>query len=235
MTNEFRAGALALLICTLDPALAMAEEADPTTASARGSATISVAPDRATLRIAVVTEHRQSEEAARANATKQVAVLDALREALGREAKIRTLGYSLAPQYDFPKAGRRELRGYLARNQVEVVTGQLDRVGAAIDAAAQAGANDVDSLRFGLADDLSVRLRALDEATRRARQKIDAMAAALGLRVERIVAVSEDGAGPVMPVQRHLMQAQFDKVPTPLEAGQLEVRASVVLRAELGS
>merc|ERR1711960_30959 len=107
---------------------------------------------------------------------------------MGKEAKIQTTGYAMTPQYEYLKtSSTRRLTGYQVRNSILLRSGDLAGIGRAIDAAADAGANEIDSLSFGLRDDFELRLEALAEATQRARAKADAIAAALGTKVDRVV------------------------------------------------
>ena len=119
--------------------------------------------------------------------------------------------------------------GYRVANSVVVRTGELDRVGEVVDAAIAAGANEVQALQFGLRDDGPVRLRALAEATRRARATADVVAEALGREVARVVSVDEGGAASPFPGKT----MRFAEASTPIEVGDVDVHASVVLEAEL--
>jgi hypothetical protein len=150
---------------------------------------------------------------------------------MGKEAQIQTTGYALTPQYEYLKTtSTRRLRGYQVRNSVLLRSGDLSGIGRAIDAASDAGANEIDSLTFGLRDDFEHRLQALAAATQHARSKADAIAAALGRKVARVVSVDESGSPP-SPV---LMRAQvLGSAPTPVETGNLELRAQVSMQVEL--
>jgi uncharacterized protein YggE len=206
--------------------------ADATSVRVSGEATLSAPPDVATLRLGVVTEHASSQRSVEANAEQTQAVIGALRKLVGDAADLRTEGFSLQPQYDRGKSNAEPtLRSYRTSNTVALRLAQLDRIGAAIDAAVGAGANQVQSLSFGLKDDRELRARALAEATRRARTKADVVAEALGRKISRVVSVEEGGAVHVpRPYEGVRM---MEAAATPIEVGDVEVRASVVLAAEL--
>jgi hypothetical protein len=92
----------------------------------------------------------------------------ALRHALGSAAEIHTSGYSLTPNFTYPKnGGQSVLSGYTASNTVEITTDDLANVGKVIDAATQAGANNVRELEFLLRDEAPVRAQALREAAQK--------------------------------------------------------------------
>jgi uncharacterized protein YggE len=71
----------------------------------------------------------------------------------GSSSTISTMGYSLRPEYQYPREGREpHVSGYVATNTVRVTTPDLDRLGALVDAAIAAGANRIERLRFTLND-----------------------------------------------------------------------------------
>jgi uncharacterized protein YggE len=206
----------------------------PASIRTNGEATISVKPDRAQIDVGVVTQATTSQAAVTQNATKLEATLARLRSLLGAGAKIETVSYSLQPSYRYPPAGGEPvLTGYTANNIVRVTLDDLLRVGSVIDAATQGGANRVQQLQFTLKDEQPVRARALREAAVKARQKADALASALNLRVTRVLYVTE-GGGPVVPLMREVsMAARADTASTPIEPGTVEVRAEVTLTVEI--
>lgn len=201
-----------------------------------GEATVSVAPDEGRIDLGVVTEDANAERAAQLNATKLEAVLAALRKGFGTNTKVKTLNYSLTPKYRYPTGGgQRELDGYTATNVVRVTTDQLEQVGGIVDAATSAGANNVQQLQFRLRDEEPTRAAALREATLRARGKAEAIAQALDLKIVNTISVEESGVS-VTPVEPRMkmMSARSMDTPTPVEAGSIDVRASLTLSVEAG-
>jgi uncharacterized protein YggE len=201
-----------------------------------GEALVTSQPDTAVLQLAVVTQSASASEAQAANAARTEAVVRALKEAAGAGAEIKTSGYTVQPQYAYKEGAPPVITSYLVRNAVTLTTGELSRVGPAIDAAARAGANSVDSLSFTLRRDEGPRDLALAEATRDALRKARAVAAALGGRVARVVELQEAGTirPPVpVPYQRDLRVAEAVSATTPVEPGTLEVRAQVQLVVEV--
>jgi len=213
-----------------------ADKTDRSTIQVTGESTVQVRPDQAELNLGVTTQAANGQAAASQNAKKVDAILAALRKALGSSAEIKTLSYSLSPDYHYPKeGGQPTIAGYTANNTVQVKVADLTQVGNAIDAATQSGANQVQSLRFTLKDEQAAETQALREAAVRARAKIDAMAAALGLKVARILRV-EEGGQPVRPIYAEAMAynaKNMAAVSTPVEAGTIEIHATVSLTAEI--
>jgi len=199
-----------------------------------GEAVVTAKPDQAHIDIGVVTQGATAEAAASQNAAQTAAVIAALRAGGPGAPQIKTAGYSLEPVYVYPHpGGKSELQGYTARNTVAVTTGDLAGVGKLVDSATQAGANNIQQLQFTLRDEQAARTEALRLAVAKAMEKAQAMASALGLRVLRVLSVEEGTAPAIRPMMVEAMRAQAG-APTPIEAGSLEIRASVTLKVEIG-
>jgi uncharacterized protein len=201
-----------------------------------GDSVVRAQPDTAVLVIAVTTQNRTALEAQRENANRTDAVLRALKAAAGAGAEIKTSGYRIQPQRVYKENQPPTITGYEVSNSVTVTMEDLTKVGAVIDAAAQAGANNIDSVSFTLRKDLQAREQALSDATREAMSKARALAQALGGTLLRVVEVEEDGARP-RPVYTAEYGARAsmatDARPTPIEVGTLEVQSHVRLVAEI--
>lgn len=199
-----------------------------------GDSIVQVQPDTAILTISVVTQARRAIEAQQQNATQSDAVVRALKDAAGAGAEIKTSGYSLQPIRVYKEGQPPTITGYEARNSVTVVLSDLTKVGAVIDAAAQAGANDVAGIAFTLRKDRPARDRALAEATREAVSKAQVIASALGGRVVRIVEVQEEGVNRPTPIYQEQMQTRgFIAAQTPIEVGTLDITSRVQVIAEV--
>jgi uncharacterized protein YggE len=228
----------ALLLLIL-PLAVPAQEAAARAAQIRatGEAVIRARPDQAQIELGVSTQAPTAQAAAAQNAAQLEAVLARLRKLLDRKAEIRTATYSLVPNYRYPReGGKPEITGYTATNIVLIESRDLEGLGSLIDAATQAGANTIHSLRFLLRDEDAVRLEALRQATQKARANAEAMAAAAGLKILRIVSIEQTPAPSFRPMREIAMAraAEVAAPTTPIEAGAIEVHASVTLVAEVG-
>ena len=201
-----------------------------------GDSIVQAQPDTAILSISVVTQGRRAIDAQQENATKTDAVVKALKAAAGAGAEVKTSGYSLQPMRVYKEGQPPTITGYEARNSVTITTGELNKLGTIIDAAAQAGSNDVSGISFTLRQERPARDRALGEATREAMSKAQVIAQALGGRVVRIVEVQEEGfqQRPPQPMyQVETFMAKRDQVATPIEVGSLDITSRVQLIAEV--
>lgn len=200
-----------------------------------GDSIVQAQPDTAIVTVSVVTQNRQALAAQQDNAAKTDAVVRALKAAAGSGAEVKTSGYSVQPQRVYKEGQPPTITGYEARNSVTVTLSDLTKVGSVIDAAAQAGANDVAGISFTLRQDRQARDRALSEATREAVSKAQVIASALGGRVVRIIEVQEEGfqQRPPTPIYRTESFAKADMASTPIEVGSLEISSRVQLIAEV--
>ena len=228
--------AVALLML---PALASAQERErrplPPSVTVTGEGIVTAEPDVAEIEIGVVTEAKAAPQASKENAAKLAKVIAEVKKLLGPGDEIKTIGYSLNPNYRYPKeGGKPELTGYTATNVVRVRTGALQGVGSLIDTATQSGANKIQRLVFTLKDEDAAKREALRNAAAKAKSKAEDVARALGLKIARVLSVSE-GEQAFRPVMQEFSARAMamPSAPTPVETGTIQVRAVVTLTAEL--
>jgi uncharacterized protein len=213
-----------------------AERPRPPSITVNGEATIAAEPDQAQIDIGVTTQARNAPDASRENAERLARVLAEVKKLLGKGDEVKTSGYGLNPQYRYPQGGKPEIVGYTANNIVRIKMAKLEEVGKLIDAAMQAGANNINRLLFTLKDEEAARLDALRQASAKAKTKAEAIAASLGLKVLRIAAVTE-GERSFQPIYRQAPMARGEalaaQAPTPVEPGTVDVRSTVTLTAEV--
>ncbi|MGH8289214.1 MAG: SIMPL domain-containing protein [Steroidobacteraceae bacterium] len=209
----------------------------PATLQVTGAARVSEAPDRVYIDIGVTTQAQRSEVATTQNAAKASAIVAAVKRVSGPSAQLTTTEYSVSPDYNYPHdGGTPTIAGYTASNVVRVRLDDLIRIGRIIDAATRAGSNNVRDIRFALRDEQAARTEALREAAVNARQDARALAGALGLRIVRVWSVTEQSPeiAPV-PVYPQAMEMRLAAAApaTPVEAGTLDVNATVTLTVEV--
>jgi len=225
---------LLLLLILLAAPVAAQERTEklPPSLQTSGEAVVMAKPDRAEIDIGVVTQADASQTAVTENAKKLEATLAKLRALLGADADIKTVSYTVSPNYRYPQqGGEPTITGYTATNVVRVTLDDLSRIGQVIDAATSAGANQVRNLQFTLKNEQSVQTEALHQAALKAREKAAALAAALNLKIVRVLSVIENSPA-VVPV-RDLAYARAESATTPIEPGTIEVRASVIFIVEI--
>ena len=204
----------------------------PAVAEAFGEGIVAVVPDQAILTLGVRTEGQTAREAIERNAQQMTAVLQALAGAGFSGPSVSTQSITVGPRYEYRPNEQPKLVGYEATNQIRL-TATPTTVGHALDTAVQAGANVSGGLAFGLKDQHEKELEAIGRAVRDARTRLDAMVGALGRKVTRVVEVRIVESGAPVPVMERFAAARVGAAPpTPVEPGQISVRARVVMKAE---
>jgi hypothetical protein len=189
-------------------------------------------PDLALIQAGVVTNAPTAGEAMQQNAQRMAAVLAALRKAGIAERDLQTSAVNLAPQYRYQENKPPVITGYQASNQLTVRFRDIARSGTILDALVAQGANNISGPNLTLADEDG----ALDEARRDAIAKAKARATlyaqAAGLKVDRILLISETGT-PVVPQPMPMLmrsKAMMAEADTAIVPGEQKIVANVSVR-----
>lgn len=167
-------------------------------------------PDLANFNAGVVTHGRTAGEALAANSARMEAVIAALRRVGVADRDIQTATLSLQPQYSYPQPERPDregtrtpgevqvpqapsIIGYEARNSVAVRGRRVENLRGIIDALIAAGANQVDGPYFTFDTPEAVLDEARGQAVRNAAARADTYAKATGMRVVRMLSITESG------------------------------------------
>jgi uncharacterized protein YggE len=200
-----------------------------------GEGVIKRAPDRAWVTIAAESRAKTPAEAQKLNADAMSAVMQKLK-GVGLPAEaIRTAAYELRPEFDYAN-NRQTLRGYVARNAVEVRVDDLPKLGEVLDLAVGAGATSVSGIRFDLKDRASAEQVALQRAVSDARAQADTAAQAAGLRVERVVRIDvhrDTAMPPPRPMMAMRSEMAVMSTEPPMAPGELEIKATVTITAAI--
>jgi uncharacterized protein len=201
-----------------------------------GEGLVKAAPDQAWVTIAAESRSRNPKEAQAQNAKAMTTVQQSLVAAGIPKDAIRTIAYDLQLESDWVN-GRQVPRGYVARNTIEVRLDDITRVGDVIDIAVTGGATSIHGVRFDLKQRDMLEREALKRATADARGRAEAAAAGAGSSIGRVIRIEEPAVRPYPPSPPQMMMArelaQDSRPPTPVVAGEIEIRASVVLTATL--
>lgn len=216
--------------------IANAEQEQKQKLQVTGKGEVMVKPDVAFITISVETDAATASEASQQNANKMQNVLKVVKSTIGKEDKVTTVGYNLSPRYEYNKTTRKsELIGYRASNRLNVETKKIKKLGDIIDKSINAGANRVDSLRFGTSKQHEYRREALVKAVQDAKKTAEIVASASGVKILKILNISPSYNYPI-PLRRDFAIAgkmAMESAPTPIEAGELTVSASVNMVFEI--
>ena len=228
---------LAAFAMTAAPATALAQAApasDGTLLSVSSRAEARKAPDIATFSAGVVTQAADGNAALRQNAEQMNRVLAAIKAAGVADKDVQTSGISLNPQYRYEENQPPRITGYHASNTVNVKLREVAKMGKVLDALVASGANQVNGPSFGIDDPEPLYDRARLDALKAARARAETYAGALGVRVRRIVSISEGGAAMPSPMPRMAMMKAEAYDSTPVAAGESSVSVNLDVVFELG-
>lgn len=186
-----------------------------------GVGRVSTVPDEAEFSLGVTTEGTTARRALAANSERMRALIGALKAAGVADRDIQTRDVSVGSDWDAD--GRSD--DFVASNTVSVLIRDLDRAGSVLDAATRAGATNVygPSLTRANRDDLEA--KALEDALANARKRAEALAAAAGVRLGAVTAISETGAAIPGPMELRALDAAATA--PPIEKGTQEIQATV--------
>jgi uncharacterized protein YggE len=227
--------AIGLLMSSVMPAAAQVPGPVSNVIVTQGEAVVKRAADRAWLTVSTEARDPNAATARKRNADAMTTVQAALKGAGLPADALRTTAVSVSPEFDYNN-GRSTLRGYVARNQVEVRVDDLDRLSEVIDAvtAPKTIAVSVQGPRFDLKDERAARNEAIRLAVEDAMSRAQAAAAGAKRSLGAIVRIDEaspSAAPPPMPMMR--MSAAAAETATPITAGEIEVQGRVTVTVEI--
>lgn len=189
---------LALTLCL--PCFALAEEtalavADGATITVTGSASVTLKADYARVSVGVSTKATTVEEASRQNTETIHAVIAALTDFGVAEEDIVTNSYSVYAEYDYSSVGGQKLSGYNVTNQLTVIIRDMEHIGATLDKATDAGANNIYNIEFLSTQSDAAQDEATVYAVQDAMRKAQLLADAAGLTLGGVKSISESTSG----------------------------------------
>ena len=199
--------------------------------SATGEATR--VPDVAIITAGVVTRATTARSALQQNAVQMERVRVALKKAGIADRDIQTSNISLNPEYRYIQDQPPKLTGYSASNQLNVRFRDIAKSGDILDALVAEGANSINgpSLTIDKPEE------ALDAARTKAlgvgRARAELYARALGMRVVRLVSVSESGGGYAPPPPMPVMMEARAQAATKIDPGEQKLSVSLGMVFEL--
>lgn len=224
-----------LLACLLLLTASAQADDDPLlTLSVSGRGQVTAPPDMAVIQAGVQTRAESASEALRANSAAMAKVLDELRTHDIAERDIQTVNFRVQPEYRHDRnTGEAEMIGYQAGNDVRVRVRDLDRLGVLLDALVTAGSNQLQGISFAIDDTMALLDQARDQAIEDARRRAERYAAAAGVRVGRVLSISEAGAETPRPLMRMAAAEMTMASSVPVASGEQELSVSVNVVYEL--
>ena len=223
------------LVLFLLPLFSLAETlpaASGATLTATGNATVTLKADYAQAYVGVSTFATTVEEATILNGQTIRNVIAALEEAGVAQEDIATCSYSLFAEYDYQE-GEAIPVGYRVSNELTVIIRDMDHIGATLDKATAAGANEIYNVQFcssaaSVAQDEAT-VYAVQDALRKGRLLADAA----GLEIGAILSISESTGSYYSTPVVYKSNAMADTAGNVIMPDDLSISASVTIVFEL--
>ncbi|HVZ67042.1 MAG TPA: SIMPL domain-containing protein [Patescibacteria group bacterium] len=165
-----------------------------------GSGSVDVVPNNASVQVGIVVSNADSAKAAEQGVnTINNKIISSL-EAIGiKKADIKTTNYSINPNYNYDN-GKNTINGYSGNANVTIKVKDTNNLSKVIEAATEAGANQVLDTQYNVEDPNKYRQEARDKAISNAKEQAQQLANQLGIKLGKIVNIVEstpDSGGPV--------------------------------------
>ncbi len=197
--------------------------------------TVSRVPDLAVISAGVVTRAPTASGAISDNAARMERVRAALKRAAIADKDIQTSSINLSPEYRYESNQSPVLTGYQASNTVSIRFRDIRKSGEILDALVAQGANQINGPSLTIEHPEA----ALDEARLKAiaagRARAELYARAMGMRVVRVLSVSESGGFSPPPPMPMVMMARAEgaDAKTSIDAGSQDLQVTIAMSVEL--
>ena len=191
-------------------------------------------PDIAVISAGVVTKATTAGSALQQAANRMQRVRAALKGAGVEDRDIQTSNINLNPEYRYVNNEPPQLVGYSASNQVTVRFRDIANAGKILDALVAQGANQINGPTLTIDKPESALDEARAQAIAKGRARAELYARSMGLRVVRVVSVSESGGGyPVPPPMPVMMEARAQAADTKIDPGEQKLQVTLAMTFEL--
>lgn len=204
--------------------------------TASGSGEAVRPPDRAVVSLGVTITEKTAALATDALNKRLAAATRAIKGTALPGLLLQTQWVSVSPQFNYQdQAEGKEFKvvGYQASTTLRVQLDDPKNAGDVIDAAVAAGGNTIQGVSFELAKRDPAEAEALTTATSAARRKADVMAAALGLRITRVIEARTGvaaGPSPMYGMEKMMMASNGGRGnPTSVETGEITITAEATV------
>jgi len=239
LRNRYATAALLAALALALVALAGCGEASTTpagavanTVTASGAGTTQAVPDTAEMSFGVTTMSPNAKSALDEAAKSAEQIGSAVKKQGIADEDIQTQDVSVYPQ-TVDQDGKQVITDYQASLSVRVKVRDIAKLGEIISAANAAGANNISGPTFTIDDPAPARAMAIEEAVADARKSAEAMAKAAGKSVGAVLSMSSSDVGLVPGPMYSTSDMAGAAKDVPIEPGQLDITASVVVVFEL--
>ena len=195
-----------------------------------GTGKVTLTPDIAYISIGVHTENTSAKDAVNGNNTQAQAVIAAIKGFGIADKDIQTTDFSVSPQQETDTNGKPTgIINYAVDNTVYVTVRDLSKLGDLLDSAVSAGANNINSIQFDVADKTAALSQARLAAVADANKQADELTKASNVVLGDVQTISYYDN--TTPVTLQLPRADMVNAgaSVPVQAGSMQITTSVTI------
>lgn len=204
------------------------------TITVTGTGMVTLTPDVAYIYIGVETADASATKAMDDNNVQAQAVIDAIKSFGVEDRDIQTTNFSIYPEPVFDDNYNQIGVTYVVDNTVYVTVRDLGILGELLDGAFRAGANQIYSISFDVADKTEAVSQARLAAVENARRQADELAAATGVTIGNVqtIAYYDTTPSPIYYAARSADVTNY-AASVPVEAGSMQIVTTVTIVYEI--
>ena len=200
---------------------------------------ISATPDLATINVGVIS-NGSTAKIVQDDMTKKVDQITDFVKKQGIDPKdITTSNFSVYPSYDY-KNGTNQVNGYQGNESVTVRVHGVDKstevLGKILDGAVANGSNQIQGVQFSSNDPDNLKQEARKQAINKARQKAQELADQAGLKLGKVVNISDNSTSYPTPLPYALGMGgggDAKSIAPNIETGSQDITASITMTFEI--
>lgn len=198
------------------------------TVTVSGTGMVTLTPDIAYVAIGVHSQDASATTAMEDNNAKAAAVIAAIKDAGVEEKDIQTTNFSIYPQQQYDDNGRITGVIYMVNNTVYVTVRELDQLGDMLDATVNAGANNIGSISFDVADKSEALSQARQAAVAEANKQAEELSSAAGVSLGEVQTISYYDSTP-SPAYYDTRALEMAAGGVSIEAGSMQITTTVTI------
>ncbi|MCM3713754.1 SIMPL domain-containing protein [Alkalihalobacillus oceani] len=192
---------------------------------------VKVEPDMAYVHLGAQALADSAEKAQKQVGERMTAVRNVLSEHGIQEEDIQTARFNVYPEHQYSPNGETTNERYRAQHILRIEYREIATLGELIDAAAAAGANQIEHTQFALENPEAAEHEAMKQAIEKTRAKADVMAESVGKARGEVLQISDRAAQVHFPTQDFSggreESADSSSASTIIEAGEVQITQSV--------
>ncbi len=221
---------LATLLTACGPfSIAVQPQPPQRTITVTGTGKVTLTPDIAYISIGVHTENASATTAVAGNNTQAQAVIAAIKGFGVADKDIQTTDFSINPQQQTDSNGKVTGILYVVDNTVYVTVRDLSKLGDLLDSTVNAGANNINSIQFDVADKTSALSQARLAAVADARKQADELTKATGVTLDAVQTISYYDTTAPVTVQYARAESMAPAANVPIQAGSMQIYTTVTI------